>query len=128
VQADGTRCAIKDAVQLNVGLVNFSWDHEFKILNGGPFLFIFRLDFLRKTAMVVDAASHSFSFRFASQCVTRFGRGLVEQGGDQFFHNLFTEVLEDNSKTTCSVGVESCVEEFSGAVLSDFGDCQVRTV
>jgi hypothetical protein len=36
--ADGQRCEVTEAVKLHVKLLSFSWDHEFKVLRGGPFL------------------------------------------------------------------------------------------
>jgi len=57
VLADGRRCEINNAVKLHVKLLSFSWDHEFKILDEGPFPAILGLDFLKHTRMRVDVAS-----------------------------------------------------------------------
>jgi hypothetical protein len=36
VLADGTRGEVTNAVRLHVKVLDFAWDHEFKVLNGGP--------------------------------------------------------------------------------------------
>jgi hypothetical protein len=60
--ADGTRCEVSNAVKLHIKLLGFSWNHEFRVLNGGPFPVILGLDFLRKTSMVIDVGSKRFNF------------------------------------------------------------------
>jgi hypothetical protein len=35
--ADGQWCQVTNAMTLCVKLLSFSWYHEFKVLNGGPF-------------------------------------------------------------------------------------------
>jgi hypothetical protein len=67
VLADGTCCDLTNSVRLHVKLLSFTWKHEFKVLNGGPFPIILDLDFLRRTSMVVDMASKRFTFRFSPQ-------------------------------------------------------------
>jgi hypothetical protein len=57
--ADGQRCEVTDAVKLHVKLLSFSWDHEFKVLGGGPFPAILGLDFFHRTRMRVDVASRN---------------------------------------------------------------------
>jgi len=47
IPADGTLGQISNAVKLNAGLLSFSWDREFKVLNEGPFAAILGLDFFR---------------------------------------------------------------------------------
>jgi len=36
VLADSSRGEVTNAVRLHVKLLDFAWDHEFKVLNGGP--------------------------------------------------------------------------------------------
>lgn len=60
--ADGQRSEVRDAVELHVKLISFSWDHKFKVLKGGPFPAILGLDFLDRNKMVVDVALRKFSF------------------------------------------------------------------
>ena len=43
--ADGQRCEVTGSVKLHVKLLSFSWDHELKVLRGGPFPAILGLDF-----------------------------------------------------------------------------------
>jgi len=38
ILADGTRCDVTNSVRLQVKLSDFTWKHEFKLLNGGPSL------------------------------------------------------------------------------------------
>jgi hypothetical protein len=65
VLADGTCCDVITLVRLHVKLLGFTWEHEFNVLNGGPFPIILGLNVLRRTSMVVDVASKRFRFRFA---------------------------------------------------------------
>jgi hypothetical protein len=62
VLADGSRSEVTNAVRLRVKLSDFLWEHEFKVLNKGRFPMILGLDFMRRTAMVVDVAKKKFSF------------------------------------------------------------------
>jgi len=62
--ADGTRCKITNAVRLHLKLLKFTWDHEFKVLNGGPFPVILGLEFLTRTQMFIEVSSKRFSFQF----------------------------------------------------------------
>ena len=43
----GTRCKMSNAVELHVKVMDFSWDHEFKVLRGGVFPVILSLNLLR---------------------------------------------------------------------------------
>jgi hypothetical protein len=62
------RCELTDAVKLHVKLISFSWNHEVKVLRGGPFPVILGLDFMNRTGMLLDVASRTFSFGFAAGC------------------------------------------------------------
>jgi len=66
--ADGTRCKVTNAVRLHLKLLKFTWDHELKILDGGPFPVILGLDFLTRTQTLIDVSSKRFSFRFHPDC------------------------------------------------------------
>ena len=44
--ADGRKGQVSNAVKLHAGLFSFSWDHEFNVLNEGPFPAINCLYFL----------------------------------------------------------------------------------
>jgi hypothetical protein len=65
--ADGQIGHISRAVNARVRLLSFSWRHEFKILEGGPFPAILGLDFLRKTRMNLDVSNAKFCFAFAPE-------------------------------------------------------------
>jgi len=91
ILVDGTMCEVTDAVKLHIKLLGFSWDHEFKMYNGGPFPVILGLDFLRQTTTVVDVASKRFSFRFAPHCSGEFWDWNEEAGGDPYLQNLTAE-------------------------------------
>ena len=52
--ADGQRCHVTNAVNPHAKLLSFSWNHEFKVLNGGPFPAILGIDFLERTPMRVQ--------------------------------------------------------------------------
>jgi hypothetical protein len=90
VLADGTRYDLTNSVRLHIKLLSFTWKHEFKVLNGGPFPIILGLDFLRQTSMFIDVASKRFSF----QCSGEFGDRSEETGGDPFFQSLVAQVSE----------------------------------
>jgi hypothetical protein len=53
--ADGWRGKVTNMVKLHVRLLSFSWDHEFKILNEGPFPAILGLH-----AMDPDVGRYTF--------------------------------------------------------------------
>jgi hypothetical protein len=38
ILADGQRCDVTRTVEFHVKLLEFTWNHEFKVLKGGPFL------------------------------------------------------------------------------------------
>jgi hypothetical protein len=78
--ADGRKCKVSDAMDLHVKLLSFSWNHEFKLLNGGSFLVNLGSYFLEQTKMIVDVASCKFFFAFAPQSKGSFGAPV--DGGD----------------------------------------------
>ena len=92
ILADGTRCDVTNSVRLQVKLSDFTWKHEFKLLNGGPFPIILGLDFLQRTSMVVDMASRTFNYRFGPQCSGRFGNSGEGIEGEPFLRNLVAQV------------------------------------
>ena len=117
--ADGSKCEVKNAVKLHVKLLNFSWDHEFKVLKEGLFPAIIDLDFLNKTKMVVDVASRSYSFGFAPDRKGVFVRWDKPSGGEQFLQNLCDEASK--VPTPNGVGWSSIVVEFPGVFSSTLG-------
>jgi hypothetical protein len=54
--ADGCRSEVTEAVEFHIKLLSFSGRHEFKVLKGGPFPMILRLDFMHRTRMLVDVS------------------------------------------------------------------------
>jgi len=124
VLADGTRGEVTNAVRLHVKLLDFAWDYEFKVLNGGPSPIILGLDFLRRTSMIVDVADKKFSFGFAPHCVGEFGALSEEVGGDTYLHGLSAEVSGAVSGQTGWAGtliVESFSREFPALFSSTLG-------
>jgi len=101
ILADGTRCEVANAVQLHVKLLDFSWDHEFRVLRGGVFPVILGLDFLRWTSMLLDVASKSFSFGFAPQSRGQFGEWSESDGGEPYLQNLTAEVSKAAAGQGC---------------------------
>ena len=66
--------------QLHVKLLGFSWDQEFKVLDGGPFPVILGLDFMRRTRMAVDVAAKTFQCGFAPHLTGQCGNPEGEMG------------------------------------------------
>jgi hypothetical protein len=93
VLADGKKGHVSNAAKLHVGL-SFAWDHEFKVLNEGPFPAILGLDFLNRTQMRVDIPAGTFSFAFASEKEGRFSPGNDGTGSEPFLQQLCTEATE----------------------------------
>ena len=124
VLADSTRCEVNNVVRLHVKLLGFSWDHEFKVLNGGPFPFILGLNFMRRTTMLVDVAAKRFSFGFAPYLKGEFGNPSEEAGGDPYLQSLVAQVSEVIGSQACSsdgLGAESFVAEFRCLFSSTLG-------
>jgi hypothetical protein len=91
--ADERRCEVTEAVKLHVKLLSFSWDHDFKVLRGGPFPAILGLNFLRRTKMVVDVASRKFIFRSAPSCLGMFSVPSLDAEMEPYLQNLSEEAL-----------------------------------
>jgi hypothetical protein len=84
VLADGKKGHVSNAAKLHVGLLSFAWDHEFKVLNEGPFPAILGLDFLNRTQMIVDIPAGTFSFLSRLRKKGGFHPGMMEQGASPF--------------------------------------------
>ena len=97
VLADGTTACVSNAVKLHVGLMSFSWDYEFKVLNAGPFPAILGLDFLRHTGMTIDLPNSSFRFAFAPNDVGSFLTKASEESEEPFLQELCGQVVELNT-------------------------------
>ena len=74
-------------------LLDYSWNHEFKVLNGGPFPIIFGIDFLRRTQMKVDVCSRTYSFVFAPGNIGSFSSANSEEGEEPFLQGLCADIL-----------------------------------
>lgn len=92
--ADGTRCRVRDAVKLRVKLLGFAWDHEFKVLERGPFPVILGLDFLCRTRMVGDVSSRKYSLGFAPARCGVFGSRQGTKEGEPYLQSLAAEVSQ----------------------------------
>ena len=113
--ADGKRCEVSNAVKLHVKVLSFSWNHEFKVLGGGPFPAIFGLDFVRRTKKTVDVATGTFSFGFAPHCSGTFSPPNAEIGKELFLQNLWEEVsyfVVDSEACISSESFDTMVAEF----------------
>jgi hypothetical protein len=124
VLADDTRCQVTNAVKLHVRLLDFSWDHEFEVLNGGPFPIILGLGFLGRTSMVVAVASKRFSFGFAPHRVGEFGECSEGVGDDPYLRDLVAQVSEVVTGQAFGPGhlnVESFSAEFPALFSSLLG-------
>ena len=97
VLADGTGSQISNAVKIHVGLLSYTWNYEFKILNSGPFPAILGLDFLEHTRMTIDLPSRTFGFAFAPN---RVGSLMVKRdinGEEPFLNELCIKGNEMNT-------------------------------
>jgi len=126
--ADGQQCKVTEAVKLHVKILSFSWDHEFKVLRGGPFPAILGLDFLNRTRMLVDVASREFSFGFAPNCKGTFSSENPDLGNELFLQNLGEEVSDVAGNSEGRVGgrsLEAIVADFPALFSRGLGtaDC-----
>ena len=67
-------------MKVHVKLLGFSWDQEFKVLDGGPFPVILGLDFMRRTRMSVDVAAKKFQFGFVPHLTGQCGNPKGDMG------------------------------------------------
>jgi len=113
--ADGQRCEVTEAVKLHVKLLSFSWDHEFKVLRGGPFPAILGLDFLDRSKMVVDVASRKFSFGYDSSC---FGTFSVPNSDGEF--QPYLQNLREEASKMATVSEVWPGGVTSSSIMADF--------
>jgi hypothetical protein len=66
--AAGQRCAITEAVSLQIKLSSFSWSFTFLILDDSPIPCILGADFLAFAGMRLDFATSSYTFAFQPLC------------------------------------------------------------
>ena len=92
--ADGKKGLVCNAVRLHVGLLSFSWDHEIKVLNEGPFPAILGLDFLQRTQMKVDLLSRTFGSAFPRDRVGSFSPGECVERSEPFLQQLCLDAAE----------------------------------
>jgi len=99
-----------------VKLLEFSWDQEFKILDGGSFPVILGLDFMRRTRMSVDVAAKTFQFGFAPHLTGQCGNPEGEAEGSSFLQSLLGQVSEMTIQDgVCNrVSFENFAAEFPG--------------
>jgi hypothetical protein len=122
--ADGRRCQITDAVRLHVKLLSFSWDHEFQILKEGPFPAILGLEFLTRTRMMVNAASRTFSFDFAPDCIGSLSVRDGTRENEVWLQSLCDEVVGITvvpEVWPSSMTSESIIAEFPALFSSALG-------
>ena len=126
--ADGQRCHVTNAVKLRAKLLSFSWCHEFKVLNGGPFPAILGIDFLSRTNMLVNAASKTFSFGFAPDKLGHFSH--CDRGGDSepYLQGLLEEtsyMMEERDVGPNGINARSIIAEFPALFSSTLGTARV---
>jgi hypothetical protein len=122
--ANGQRFELTEAVKLHVKLLSFSWDHEFKVLSGGPFPVILGLDFMNRTGMMLDVASRKFSFGFAPGCSGVFcldDLGVCEGGYLQRLQDEVRELASVSEPWPGDGSFSSLVDEFPALFSSTLG-------
>jgi len=92
--ADGSKAQVSDAVRLHVRLLCFSWDHNFKVLNGGSFPSILGIDFPERTKMRVDLSSRSYSFAFAPNVKRSFSAAELHENCESYLQNVCGEAVD----------------------------------
>jgi hypothetical protein len=114
---------VTNVMKLHVKLLGFSWDQEFKVLNGGPFPVILGLDFMRRIRMSVDVAAQKFNFGFAPHLIGECGNPKEQTGGNLFLQSLWGELSEADTQGCDSnkVSFEKFAGEFPGLFLSVLG-------
>lgn len=80
--------------KLHAKLVYFSWDHEFKILRGGPFSAILGLDFMNRTRMLLYMAFRKFSLGFAPKCGGTFSLDNLDVSDEVYLQHLLEAALK----------------------------------
>ena len=91
--ANGSKGQVSNVATMHVGLLGYTWNHEFKVLNEGPFPIILGLDFLRRTQMKVDVGSRTFSFAFAPDNIGSFSPVGSEEEEGLFLPELCANIL-----------------------------------
>ena len=95
--ADRTKGMVSNAVKLHLGLLSFTWTHEYKILDGGPFRVILGLDFLERTQMTLNLPAKTFEFVFAPERVFSFVVENPVSEYEPFLQELWVKVAELSS-------------------------------
>jgi len=113
--ADGQRCEVTEAAKLHVKLLSFSWEHELKVLGGGPFPAILGLDILDCTKMVADVASSKFSYGFAPSSFGTFSVPNWDGEVEPYIQNLREEA--SNMATVSEVWPGGVT---SSSIMADF--------
>jgi len=111
-----------------VKLLSFTWCHEFKILNGGPFPVILGIDFLKLTNMLVNPAARTFSFSFAPGETGQFSDGSGVAETQPFLQALFEEassVAVPRGPWPEGVDAQSIMAEFPGLFSPTVGTAHV---
>ena len=105
--ADGQKCQVTNVVRLRVKLLSFSWQHEFKVLNGGPFPAILGVDFLSQTKLSVDTASRTFGFGFAPNLLGHFSGDDWGTQCEGYLQSLCDKVPNSVRDAACSNGLRT---------------------
>ena len=92
--ADGSKAQVSDAVRLHVRILSFSCDHNFKVMNGGPFPSILGIDFLEMTKIIVGMSSRRYSFACAPNVKGLFTGSLFHENCESYLQNLCWEAAD----------------------------------
>ena len=122
--ADGRTGIISQAAKLRVRLLSFSWYHNFKVLNEGPFPVILGLDFLRRTQMQIDIPSSKYSFGFDPSVWGPLSPKELSGGDQRHFTNLNGSVADIgpiSEVRSCNLGLEALREKFPDLFSTSLG-------
>jgi len=112
---------VTDAVRLDLELLRFALDHEFKVLEGGPFPVILGLDFFTQTQMVIDVSSKRLSFRFRPDYAGDFSSFGKAQRGHSFLQSLTNEVSQWSKEVNGASNLAEFLAVFSTVLVT--ADC-----
>jgi hypothetical protein len=124
ILADGQRCDVMRTVEFHVKLLEFTWNHEFKVLKGGPFPAILGMDFLSRTQMTIDPALRKFGFGFAPDCVGAALTNTKDKSREPFLQALKDEISEMSSSSLqwpARGRVQSLMGEFQALFSPNLG-------
>ena len=94
VLGDGKTALVSNAVRLRVGLLRFTWNYEFKILEESTCPIILGLDFLTHTQMSLDLCAMQYKFVFAPDMVGFLSPKLNQVQEDSIWLRTWTNWVD----------------------------------